>query len=544
MNIIFASTAYIEPGRVATGLPNYLRHISHSLAKMGHDVTIVYSANYNQIRNENGVEVIAVHVPRLTADDELETSRVRGVADAYYINRKIEEMMRDRLFDIIQFSSLEGIGRLYRKDVPAVMRLSSYHKTYFASGITICAELRDARAEEERKAARGMDGVFAPCQITAQAFSMDTGIDVDIIESPFENDVQEMDKTVYEERISGRKYFLFFGTLYAEKGILIIAKTLHDFLGKHEDYYFVAAGDVTNIGGIGADKILLDGAGEFAERVIILPALPHKCLYPVIEGAEFVVLPSLMDNLPNACIEAMYFGKIVIGTDGASFEQLIDDEKNGFLCGIGDAVSLLNKMEKVATLDAITKKRMEKLAHQRITKLDSEKVAQNLIEYYKDIIANKGNNKAYREEADQAYKSAEKFINDRLNEIKKAYMEEADKRFLQSRVLLRWVDILRKGSDYKGFFSKREYKSIVIYGVYDIGKMLIEDLINNGLNVVYAIDRIHRNTCVKIYTPDSELPDADVMVVTPISSFQEIKSSLSRRFKGSIVSLEDVLFDE
>ncbi len=44
-----------------------------------------------------------------------------------------------------------------------------------------------------------------------------------------------------------------------------------------------------------------------------------------------------MDNFPNACIEAMYFSKVVIGTDGASFEQLITHGKNGLLCRIGDS---------------------------------------------------------------------------------------------------------------------------------------------------------------------------------------------------------------
>src|ERR1051326_7456438 len=44
-----------------------------------------------------------------------------------------------------------------------------------------------------------------------------------------------------------------------------------------------------------------------------------------------VVLPSLIDNLPNSCLEAMGLGRVVIGTKGTSFEELITDEANGFL---------------------------------------------------------------------------------------------------------------------------------------------------------------------------------------------------------------------
>ncbi len=45
-------------------------------------------------------------------------------------------------------------------------------------------------------------------------------------------------------------------------------------------------------------------------------------------------LPSRIDNLTNTCIESMALGKVVIGTQGAIFEQLIEDGVNCFLCRI------------------------------------------------------------------------------------------------------------------------------------------------------------------------------------------------------------------
>ena len=48
----------------------------------------------------------------------------------------------------------------------------------------------------------------------------------------------------------------------------------------------------------------------------MLDKLPHRQLYPVIAGARLVVLPSLIENLPNAGLEAMALGRAVIGTAG------------------------------------------------------------------------------------------------------------------------------------------------------------------------------------------------------------------------------------
>src|SRR6185503_2715013 len=84
--------------------------------------------------------------------------------------------------------------------------------------------------------------------------------------------------------------------------------------------------------------------GSSAARLIMLENLPHSQLYPVIAGAQFIVLPSLIDNSPNACLEAMGLGKVVIGTSGTSFEELITDGVNGFLVPRDDPQALADKM--------------------------------------------------------------------------------------------------------------------------------------------------------------------------------------------------------
>ena len=65
-----------------------------------------------------------------------------------------------------------------------------------------------------------------------------------------------------------------------------------------------------------------------------------------------------MENLSNACIEAMYFKKVVIGTDGASFEQLIMHGINGLLCQIGNPQDLFEKMQIAKNMSEREKKVM------------------------------------------------------------------------------------------------------------------------------------------------------------------------------------------
>ena len=181
---------------------------------------------------------------------------------------------------------------------------------------------------------------------------------------------------------------LFFGALYAEKGILIISEILEKFLRENKEYFFVFIGNTWHSEGEQFVQLLKRKAGKYVDRVLIWNALPHKQLYPVIMQADFVVLPSLMENLSNACIEAMYFRRVVIGTNGASFEQLIEHGENGLLCKIGDSEDLLEKMQIAVHMDKNEKFQMGIKAKRRISRLKPEYVVKQLIQLYQYVIRN------------------------------------------------------------------------------------------------------------------------------------------------------------
>ena len=114
-------------------------------------------------------------------------------------------------------------------------------------------------------------------------------------------------------------------------------------------------------------------------------AISHEELYPVIERAKGIVLPSLIDNLPNTCLEAMALGQIVIGTYGTSFEQLIENEQSGFLCEPGNSNNLLDTCKKILSLSTERKSIISRNARKRIDALNPEKKCQELVWYIKKI---------------------------------------------------------------------------------------------------------------------------------------------------------------
>ena len=75
--------------------------------------------------------------------------------------------------------------------------------------------------------------------MNAEIFGYDCNRKVKVIETPFVNDIQEYDNKYIENILKGKKYVLFFGALYAEKGILIISEILEKFLRENKEYFFV-----------------------------------------------------------------------------------------------------------------------------------------------------------------------------------------------------------------------------------------------------------------------------------------------------------------
>lgn len=387
MRVLFVATDYPDKGKPTTGFPNYLYRVSLALLQMGHQPIILAPGKREGLRVESGIEIWTIKkLKSRYCEFQSLNYAWNALQIGYALNKKVKEILKKKHIDIVQFTSLYGIAMFYYGKVPAVLRLSSYAKTYFSSFQTHTKNCVKIMSIFEIVSAKRCNIVFAPCKNTALAFGKDCHRNVKVIETPFVNDVEEYDYQFFDKYLRGKKYVLFFGTLYAEKGILIIAEILEKFLNNNPDYYFVFIGDILKINDKSAACILKEKAGKYSNRIVISNAISHKKLYPVIMRADFVVLPSLMDNMPNACIEAMYFEKIVIGTKGASFEQLITHEKNGLLCRIGDSNDLLEKMQMAVSMSKEKKLSMGKLAKKRIDRLKPEYTTKKLLKLYEYVM--------------------------------------------------------------------------------------------------------------------------------------------------------------
>jgi len=110
-------------------------------------------------------------------------------------------------------------------------------------------------------------------------------------------------------------------------------------------------------------------------------------------------------------------------------------------------------------------------------------------------------------------------------------------------LLVKWLRLSQRGNKIAQYFVDQGYRTVAIYGMKELGVRLFEELRDNGVDVLYGIDKDADNSYVPldIYKPDESLIKVDVVVVTAVAYFDEIKQQLEKKIDYPIVSLEEVI---
>lgn len=382
MNILLVTGAFTQSPRDTAlgGMARAVFRHAYELQKRGNYVRILCAGNITKKWFYEGIEVYSIEA---VFNERLSNYRtiLEILRREFLFQKKILELNRDKRIDVIQYTGWFGVGLFHFSNIPAVMRISSYTRQQLSTNYSWTK--KHIFSIFEKMALKRMNVVFAPSRIMAQAVSRDMKKPVGVLETPYAPPQIKEDTKIIDTRLKDIPYLLFIGRRSKDKGIYEIIGILQELLNTHKELFFVFAGDAENLA---TKKQILAEAGQYHDRVIFLGLLQQEKLFPVIRNARAVVMPSLQDNFPNSCAEAMSIGQIVIGTDGSSIEQFITHEESGFLCKIGDKKDLLKTINRVLLLKEVERKQISECAIKRIEELNPSDYIQKLMKLYKHVI--------------------------------------------------------------------------------------------------------------------------------------------------------------
>ncbi len=392
MRIAYVTPEFVTENR-GGGLATYLNNISKILAQNGHFVTIITSSAHN----DDAIDLNGVIVQRVMDKGRWLPVPFFLLFRSYRLYRRLLKCSKKKEFDLIQYASYGAVGFFKVKKIPSVVRISSEPVTLRIFKIIDykISDLEHACLSDkiEYRAIKSADQIFSPSRKTADYVTKWTGRDIDIIESPSFLDKSGYDYSIYEDTLKNKKYFLSHTSMSCLKGTHVIAECISDVCAKYNDVLFVFAGTDQGLfyrdgRTVSAKQYILEKAGKYKNNIVFFDALDRDKLYPIVDNSLGCIMPSRIDNMPNSCIEAMSMGKIVIGTRGSGFEQLIDDGVNGFLIDIDDSEGLKRTIIDICELDEETKAQIGNEARKTTERFNPENTYRIVEDYYGNIIKN------------------------------------------------------------------------------------------------------------------------------------------------------------
>ena len=112
-------------------------------------------------------------------------------------------------------------------------------------------------------------------------------------------------------------------------------------------------------------------------------------------------------------------------------------------------------------------------------------------------------------------------------------------------MLIQWLRVNQAGGSAATYLKKKGYETVAIYGMKELGELLLGELKKTDIFVPYAIDRDADSIFVPIdiYKPTDELKKVDAVIVTAIHYYEDIQKAIRDKVNCPIISLEEILFE-
>lgn len=393
LRIAFATPEYITEPYFDGGLANYLYRIAMALADLGHDVHVLTLSQIDESQFEHdGVKVhrvmlgVSWQAINMFSAHRLATA-IHWLNLSTQVYRKLKGLHAQQAFDIVQFPNYSycGLLSILFLRVPHVLRASS-EEPFFPDPAKERTLNFKVLKSLERLQFRRSPHIFTPSRGLQEILVKKYGLQhTGVIRSPIYLETSEWDSSVFDNLLQNVNYLLFFGRFERRKGLQILVQSLAQVLEADKSIHAVLIGrDVTTNSVPSMAEYARSLCGKFGSRFLVLDKLQHQQLYPIVAGAKIVVLPSVVDNLPNACLEAMALGRAVIGTRETTLDEVIVDEETGFLVAAGDVDALAKKI--VYAWHHPKLKEIGDAARQRMGEFTREKTANSLLSYYQESL--------------------------------------------------------------------------------------------------------------------------------------------------------------
>lgn len=386
------------------GIATFVHDLAQGLREIGHEVEVIALAANNR---EATVQYEGITVHRVPWTDLLHERQRFLTAMPYSHNilkqvmplwRKFLDIHQMSPFDVVETPEMfaEGFFVAISRIAPLVVRLYTPHFKFIDEKLHNITAAFDHQfiALLERLTMLTADVVTSPSDDLADYICRDMGYprqNVPVVRDPVDTGkfCPDGPKALSSD---GNLTVLFAGRLEARKGVYYLIEAIPKVVSVFPRVRFVLIGRDTNTAA-GKKSVLaelrrmLHKAG-CSDKVMFIPAVPNCEMPAYYRSADICILPSLYDNAPFTCIEALSTGKPVVGTTAGGMKEYIAHGQSGLVVPPADTNALAQALLELLTDDE-KRHRMGEFARQHVVaNFDRKEIARQSAALYQLARAN------------------------------------------------------------------------------------------------------------------------------------------------------------
>ena len=380
MNICLLSREY-PPETGWGGIGTYTYHLAHGLAEKGHQVHVIAQGlEKERVEQDEKVTVHRVfHRPLFVANGFLREWGLR-VEYSYHVLQKVKEVISKYSIDIVEAPNFsgEGFGYSFFKRTPLVTRLH----THFSEAAQFLDEGKGAdhylSCVIEDAAILRSDLVICSTKAHSKLVSEEIGMNPDRVERiPLGIPLPSLNNDHGGHTLElPHPAILFVGRLEKRKGIHTLMQSIPIVLKETPQAHFFIVGRDTYVTDTGVslqgerrysfkEKLLQEFPQEYLDRVHFVGYVSNELLERYYQSCDFFVAPSLYESFGFIYVEAMSYGKPVIGCCVGGVPEVVENGVTGILVPPEDPARLAQEMIRLLK-DSSFKQELGRQARKRV----------------------------------------------------------------------------------------------------------------------------------------------------------------------------------
>ena len=346
------------PDPVCGGIGTYAHVLATGLAAAGHQVTVLARTDRPPYTSTvSGVEVRRLRARSIPLPGPLHRRLERAQALfewALAVRGEVRSLARQARIDVVEAPEYLAQSVLVARRLPVVVKLHT--PTYLCdrlngspAGNTSADNALGYRAE--RAAARRATLVTSPSAALLADVAADWGLDpaaAVVVPNP-------LDLDGYDRGPSARATdeILYVGRLEPRKGVEVLAAAMAEVRLDHPAAVLRLVGGDVPLAGRGLmsevirDRVAGAGPGDGAPPVVHTDEVQRSALPAIYARAPIAAVPSIYENFPYTCLEAMAAGCAVVGSSTGGIPEIITDGVDGLLVPPGDPAALAVALDRL-----------------------------------------------------------------------------------------------------------------------------------------------------------------------------------------------------